>query len=72
MHTQSLCARRLLDIIECCRLSDVITIKKLRIIIMCAIHAGHGTHTIALHFIQLTSDLLSKILALAQEHYSLF
>ena len=24
---------------------------------MCAIHAGHGTHTIALKFIQLNSDL---------------
>ena len=37
---------------------------------MCAIHAGHDTHTIALKFIQLTSDLLSKILVLQQEHYS--
>ena len=39
---------------------------------MCAIHAGHDTHTIALKFILLTSDLLSEILALAQEHYSIF
>ena len=33
---------------------------------MCAIHAGHDTHTIAFKFIELTSDLSSKILALAQ------
>ena len=26
---------------------------------MRAIHAGHGTHTIAIKFVQLTSDLLS-------------
>ena len=39
---------------------------------MCAIHAGHDTHTIALKLIKFTSDLLSKILARAQEHYNLF
>ena len=33
---------------------------------MCAIHAEHGTYTIALQFIYLNSDLLSTILALAQ------
>ena len=38
---------------------------------MCAIHAGHGTHTITLKFIYLTSDLL-PIYPLHKKHYSLF
>ena len=38
---------------------------------MRAIHAGHGTHTIAIKFVSLTSDLLS-IWPSHKKHYSLF
>ena len=46
---------------------------------MCAIHAGHGTHTITLKFIYLTSDLLpiwpshkKKTLQLILIHYIVY
>ena len=50
MQAQSPRARIFLDISECFRLSNIITIK-LRMIIMCVIYVGHSTHTVALQFI---------------------